>query len=86
MKERIVTATAEHEAAYQDLCAVLKRHPWLTLPEMLAVASNFVGKLMAHQDQRTMTPERAIEIVRANIEAGNKQAVDELRNAGGGNA
>jgi hypothetical protein len=83
VRERTVAATAEHEAAYQDLCATLKRHEQLKPEVMLAIASNFVGKLMAMQDQRTMTPARAIEIVRANIEAGNKQAVDELMGSKG---
>lgn len=83
MAERIVTATGEHEAAYQDMCAVLKRHEHLRPDEMLAVAANFIGKLIAMQDQRTMTLDRAWQIVRANIESGNKQAVDELMQSKG---
>lgn len=76
-------ANADHEAAFQDMCAVLKRHEHLSAAEMLAVASNFVGKLIAMQDQRTMTSERVMLIVSRNIEMGNQQAVEALLDSKG---
>lgn len=47
---------------------------------MLAVAANLVGKLIALQDQRTMTPAMAMEIVAKNIEAANQRVIKELDN------
>lgn len=80
-------AKKEHEVLYQDLCRLVSKHATaMTAKEILAVASNMVGKLMALQDQRTMTPERAKEIVAKNIEFGNKQVLDELRTKTSGRA
>ncbi len=48
-------ARPEHEVAYQDLCALMTKHAvGMTSAELLAVAGNMVGKLIALQDQRTM--------------------------------
>lgn len=63
-----------HEAAYQDMIAALAKHG-LSGMEMLAVASNLVGKLVAMQDQRKITPAQALEIVAKNVEEGNKRAI-----------
>lgn len=79
MRSQTIATNPEHEAFYQDLCATMKRHGAnLSAPELLAVASNLVGKLIAMQDQRTMTRERALEIVSKNLEAGNAQALAEV--------
>lgn len=43
--------------------------------ELLAVASQFVGMLVALQDQRRFTPDMAMEIVARNIEIGNATAI-----------
>lgn len=43
---------------------------------ILAVAAQLVGQLIAVQDRHTMTPERAMAIVQANIEIGNQTAID----------
>lgn len=70
-----VKVTPEHEVAYQDLVTLVRKHAdKLSAPELLAVAANMLGKLVALQDQRTMTPEMAMEIVAMNIEAGNQEA------------
>ena len=53
---------------------------------MLAVAAALVGQLMALQDQRTMTPVMAMDIVDKNIENANHEMTDALRKASGGNA
>lgn len=68
----------KHEALYQELLAVLKKHDLPSI-ELLAVMSNMVGKIMAMQDQRRMTVASAMELVARNIEEGNRQAVAGLR-------
>lgn len=84
MKARTVKTKPEHEASYQEMAALMGRHgDAVTAEEMLAIGANMVGKLMALQDQRTMTRERALEIVIQNIESGNQQAVDELMKSRG---
>lgn len=80
-------AKAEHEAFYQELLALLKKHAGhLDAQEMLAVASNVVGKLIAMQDQRTMTPAMALQIVQENIEKGNRHAMQEISSPAKGSA
>lgn len=77
-------AKPEHEVAYQDLCRLVNKHASkLTSLELLAVASNMLGKLVALQDQRTISPSKAMEIVAQNIERGNKQVLDQLANSKG---
>lgn len=76
---KIYMPKPEHEVAYQDLCKLVSKHAELLLPiELLAVASNMLGKLVAMQDQRVTTPEHAMQVVAANIQAGNQQALAEL--------
>lgn len=68
----------EHEAFFQDLNQLLKKHAGhLDAVEMLAIASNVVGKLTAMQDHRTMTSQKVMKIVSENIELGNRQMVEE---------
>lgn len=77
-------AKPEHEIAYQDICALVSKHAdRLTSAELLAVAANMLGKLVAMQDQRIMTPAVAMQIVAQNIEQGNKQVVDQLAQSAG---
>jgi hypothetical protein len=74
-------AKPEHEIAYQELAAFLKRQTDkynLSSEELLAVASNMLGKIIALQDQRTMTKDRALKIVCANLEMGNQHLIGEL--------
>ena len=73
----------EMVAFVSDLKAAFKRHAHLRPDEMLAGASQIVGNLIALQDQRKMTPDMALAIVQANIEAGNQQAMAEVMGAGG---
>jgi hypothetical protein len=79
-------ASPEYEVAYRDLCKLVNKHASkLTALELLAVASNMLGKLVALQDQRTITPAMAMEVVVQNIEHGNKQVLDQLgRSQGSG--
>lgn len=77
----------EHEVAYQDLCALVRRHAdAMTALELLAVAANMVGKLVALQDQRRTSPALAMEVVAKNIEIGNRQAVGALLGQSKGSA
>ena len=76
-------AKPEHEVAYQDLAALMKKHAnKLTGIELLAIAANMVGKLVALQDQRTVTPERAMRVVADNLQCGNQQVLAQLSAAG----
>lgn len=68
----------EHEVTYQELIQLMRQHGDVSALEMLAIASNLVGKLVAMQDQAAVTPEKAMEVVAKNIEIGNRQAVAEL--------
>jgi sulfur transfer protein SufE len=77
-------AKPEHEVLYQDLAKLLGRHgDKVTAEEMLAIGANMLGKLLAYQDQRTMTRERGLEIIIQNIEMGNQQAIAEVMNSKG---
>lgn len=70
---------SEHEVAYQELVALVRRHAGkLSSLELLAVAANMVGKLVAMQDQRTVTPAEAMDVVLKNMEHGNQQVVTQL--------
>jgi hypothetical protein len=74
-------AKPEHEVAYQDLCKLVSKHAdKLTSLELLAVAANMLGKLVAMQDQRSVTPAMAMEIVAKNVEHGNQTVLDRLAN------
>jgi hypothetical protein len=81
---KLKPANPAHEVAFQDLNALLAKHAdEMTAEEMLAVAANLVGKLIALQDQRTMTPDRAMAIVARNIEIGNAQAIETVMDTKG---
>lgn len=57
-----------------QLKAWCERHN-LTASEVLALLAFMTGAAIAHQDQRKMTPANAMEVVSANIEAGNAAAI-----------
>lgn len=74
----------EHEVAYQDLCALVNKHAdRLSALELLAVAANMLGKLVALQDQRKVTPSMAMEVVAQNIEHGNQQVLAQIAQSKG---
>lgn len=77
-------ADSKHEVLYQDLCKLCSNHAEkLSAQELLAVAANMLGKLIAMQDQRTMSPALAMEIVAKNIECGNQQVLAQLLKSDG---
>lgn len=81
---KLVLAKPEHEVAYQDICALVSKHAAkVSAMELLAIAANMLGKLVALQDQRAITPRDALKMVAANIEGGNKQILDQLKDSVG---
>lgn len=78
---------AEHLAFREALIALMAQHGRdMQADELLAIASHFVGQLIALQDQRTMTPAMAMEIVISNIQGGNADVIEPLLMQTGGNA
>jgi hypothetical protein len=74
-------AKPEHEVAYQELVALIRRltaQHNLSSVDLLAVAANMLGKIVALQDQRTITPDKAMDIIVANLQIGNDQAIESL--------
>jgi hypothetical protein len=83
-KERVLMAKKEHKTAYQDLANLIRRHGHkVDAYELLAIAANQVGKLIAMQDQRKVTVEMAMQVVMANIETGNLEAQEAIRKSEG---
>ena len=66
--------------------AILPFKEQLSGLEVLAILSYTVGQAIAMQDQRTVTKEMIWELVGANIEAGNAQAITELLEKSEGSA
>lgn len=83
------TLTPRLKQAYKDMAEAMKapadKHS-LTSEEVLALLAYMVGTTIALQDQRTITPEMAMDLVIANLTAGNKHAVDDLLNKTAGSA
>jgi hypothetical protein len=80
-RRRVVEAQPRHQEFRNDVVAVLRKHAGhLSAEEMLALAAHLTGQVIALQDQRTMSPQRAMEIVIANLEAGNDEAMAEVQN------
>jgi hypothetical protein len=61
----------------QDFMAALKEQMPADMPaqRILAITSQFVGQLIALQDQSKITPDMAMQIVSENIEIGNRAAL-----------
>ena len=72
-------ASQKFEAARLEMVRVFQRYgDELTPTEQLAIASYFVGQLMAVQDPLKFTSETLFELVLSNIELGNVQAVESI--------
>lgn len=81
---KVHVAKPEHEVAYQDLVALVNKHAdTLSGIELLAIAANMLGKLAALQDQRTVSPALAMEIIAKNLEHGNQQVIERLGKSAG---
>ncbi len=78
------SAKPEHEVLYQDLVKLASKHAAnVSSLELLAIASNMLGKLLAMQDQRKVTREIGLEIIIKNIELGNQQVIKQLNKTSG---
>lgn len=83
---RSIVPTGRHEAFRDVLLAELRRafaelrRAFADLPaeEMLAVTCQIVGQMIAFQDQRRFTPQAVMNMVEANIEKGNQDAIASL--------
>lgn len=77
--EKGIAPNEIHKAFFDEVGAVLQKYAAkLDGKEILAITSNIVGKVIAMQDQRTMTKEIIMRIVSTNIEAGNQEMVESL--------
>ena len=84
---KTIQPDARHEAYLAELKAALGSSGRdIDAAELLAVTAQFVGMLIAQQDQRRMTPAMAMEIVANNIEIGNATALADLTGPMGGAA
>lgn len=70
-----VKPTAEHIAFMDGLKAVIGEHPDMPVEQILALASQFVGNLIALQDCRKYSAAQVMDLVKSNIEIGNTEAV-----------
>lgn len=83
---RAIPPSDAQRALMTDLKAAIGKNTGLSAMEMLAVASQLVGNLIALQDQFTYTPQQAMAIVAGNIEVGNRAAMAEVLGPAAGNA
>jgi hypothetical protein len=68
----------EHKKFLDDLKAQMP--PEMPAQDILAIVSQFVGQLIALQDQRVVTPDQAMQLVGQNIEIGNRAALATIPN------
>jgi hypothetical protein len=82
MTTKVKTLTPEMRAFQDDAMALLRKHSdALDAQDAMALTAQMVGMLLAGQDQRTITVERALAVIHANIELGNATAVKMLHDA-----
>jgi hypothetical protein len=76
MKVKVIEPNPAHQAFHLAFSALMKKHVGdLSAEELLALTANVVGRVLAFQDQRTMTTERAMQLIKRNIEQGNAEAI-----------
>ena len=74
---KLVEPNIVHVAVMDGFKAVLQTYADdLTPMEILAVASQLVGNIIALQDQTKLTPAMAMDMVCHNIEVGNQVAIE----------
>ena len=73
----------DHMAMKADIAAILDKYRDNHPLEILAVAAQVVGMIIALQDQAKISPQRAMDVVARNIEAGNQVATAPLSNPAG---
>lgn len=72
---RLVEPSPEVIAYIDDLKAVITKHKHLNGAEMLAGCAQLLGQLIAFQDRRKHTLAEVMEVVSANLEQGNQDAL-----------
>lgn len=77
-------AQLAYRAALEE--AMQQHGATLDASELLAVTSHLVGQLVALQDQRVMTPAKAMALVASNVQQGNLEVVERLLEETGGTA
>lgn len=71
-------------ACREAMMTVMKQHAdKLSGPELLAISAYTVGQLIALLDHRVFTSKKAMDLVVANIQAGNRHVVEQLAAVGG---
>jgi len=75
--------TARHQELKNDIAGVVAKYPDMSEQEVLAMAAQVVGMLVAMQNQFKMTPDEAMTLVARNIEIGNRVVIDNLSQSKG---
>ena len=83
---KTLPVTSRHVSLMDAFKKAVGEHQDLTAVDVLAVASQLVGNLVALQDQTRITSAMAMELVATNIEMGNRTAVETLLRETAGNA
>lgn len=68
-------ANSEQQAVFDELTAVIDNHLQLPAIELMCIASQVVGILLAAQDPG-MSPKQGLQLIMKNIEEGNLMAVN----------
>ena len=68
--------SADHLAFMDDAKALLRKFEHLDAMQLLAIASQLVGNLIALQDQTKVTSDMALEVVFQNVEIGNATVIE----------
>lgn len=86
-KLKVSAPTPAHREMRDAVIEVMRKFGDRVTPmEQLAVVSYMAGQLIALQDQKTVTPEMAMEVVNANLQAGNQDVVAFMDAPAGGTA
>ena len=78
--------TDKHQQFRLDMIGVLRKYPDLPAVELMCVTAQFLGQLIALQDQTKYSNEAIMKMVGTNIENGNKTAISTIFGGHGGNA
>ena len=73
-----IPPSPRHVVARDNIVKGLRDLEDLTPPELLAVAAQVVGQLVALQDQTKYTSAQVMDLVGRNIEEGNRSAIAEI--------
>jgi hypothetical protein len=77
------TFFTRHDDLRDGLLTLIESYGDIPALEILALASQIVGNLIALQDQRAVTPDQALDVVWSNINLGNQAMIAGLLNPAG---